>query len=318
MVSTKLKLSTSRKFQFLVIFAFFCTLGLGTISLYSFERFYTLFQDFQTYTSKEKVALTLERNLLVREKMIAQYLQTNNNFYIRAIEELHTSIIADFDQLSNIALTTAQQELVEENLSAYQNNVTSLEALFTLNAELTALQKQKLELESQIVNSLQTYLLDKGSSDPPIEALLNGMINFSQLSNLHFASHAPLQDVGHQLTVLRELLKKASDTLAENSSAVETLQKNWEHYLFLTNKLNQLLIFYQDRARSYTHYDTGNMIHHLEALEKSFVAKSSDLYERWEGKHDITRHIAIIVGLFTIVTLAWLMVALSQLFSIKK
>lgn len=320
MPSTKIKMSTSRKFQWLVALAFLCSLALGAITLYSFERFYTIFHTYKTFSEKEKVVITLSKNLLLRERLVHTYFQTSDTAVIESIGANHSTVIEGFNSLSNIALTTEQQELTEKNMGSYMSNVKTLEKLFTLSAELVVLQKQKLREEEHLVNVFQTIYRDSKNTATrtEVENLMNAILQISYTTNLHLLSHQPIAGVEKNLIDLQNALHVFIEAHPEILRDAPFLETNLHFYNGLVEEFNAQLNTYRIQYSDFNKNSLQRIESSLVDLELAFYNNGQDLYALWDKNNSYTWHIAIIIGLFTIVALSWLMVALSQLFSIKK
>jgi len=316
----RLKLSLSKRFQVLVVAAFVFSLALGAIALFSLDKFYTTFQDYKIFADKEKAVISLSNHLLVRERLIGKYFQSYDGKYIRSIEENHQKIIQGFDLLSNIALTTAQQELTEKNLALYQKNVLNLEKLFTLNGELFSLQKQKLNLEQYFITSLQSvYMKTKDkSAQGRVEHLMNAILGISYSTNLHLVSHEPTENVEKELAEVSQSLQKFLLEYPYLLQQDSVFKKNLAYYMVLLEDFNKILVQYRAQYRVFNESNLLQVDSSLVELEQAFYKNQKEIYAKWGTKHSFAWHFAIVVGLFALVALSWLMVALSQLFSLKK
>ena len=304
----------SVKIRYIVCVAFLGSVALTAITLFSYEKFNRVFLSYRDFDDVRKTLYDFQSAAIRQDMLVASYREKPQNKLIHKVEEQNNILSKNLFVLENVLGQEFQEPLTGLS-SAFKSSIEYCESLFISQADLLGMKSDLINIHDQLLQLLKyvdhrqptakvrsvlsSIIVTAGQKDLCSSSFKNTMnIHLQELQNLIKSYPDKLPEAERkildQLVVVEKSFAEAVQSFVEKSKASRQSSLDLDHKVQIKLKLA------------------------IDELHAKLLAEQNAIFQAWISNNALARHSMAFVALFTIVSLCWLMVGLSQIFSIRK
>lgn len=306
---------TSVKFRYIVCVAFLGSAALTAITLFSFEKFTQVFSSYRRYDEVRKTLYDFQSAAIKQDFMISAYQDRPQNKLIHKVEDMNQTLAKNLAILESSLDERFKNELTLL-AAAVASSVQYTENLFIREADRLGKRQDFLVLYNQLLHVL--HYIDQVEPTTKIREKMSAIVVMIDQVN----SHPPAfeRTLEKKIRDLKDLIHSYPETVTKTQEKIiEQAQVHLEEF---TKMALNLGLQKDTTSSSMRHHDDQEVQKNIrkatDDLHDKLVQEQGAIYQSWISNNALARHSMAFVALFTIVSLCWLMVGLSQLFSVRK
>ncbi len=304
----------SKKFRYIVVVAFLGSIALAGITLFSFQNFTNVFGAYRKYDVLTQELNKFQALVIKQNYLVAHYVDVPQNKMIRALEEnnqlVKGQLQAVFESLEDTDLIPSFKALE----AAFQKNTSGLEGLFIADAERVGRQQDILDLYHRIFQYL--HYVDQL---PLAQKIMQTVSSLAGIIDQPVYAFQKKEALDFDLDFLRSVPALCDKNLtATQRKVLDQLMPILGEFVKQVQEFTQSVEQEKNRAHTFDEVYAATILSAIQQLAQDVEKKQSAIYDTWMSKNALTRHSMEFAALFTLVSLCWLLVGLSQLFSLRR
>lgn len=304
----------SVKFRYIVIVAFLGSMVLAGITLFSFEKFTKTFDVYRQYDGVTLAINRFQAHVIKQNYLVAHYIDFPQNKMIRALEEVNQAskgaLQSIFDAIQDTDLVVAFKDLEK----TFEKNEKGLESLFIADAERAGRRQDLLSLYYRAIQYF--HYIDQLE---PTQQLMKTLTDLTLLVDQQKLTHYKADVLAFDLEALKFIEAFYGQDITETQKkVVEQVQPILLEFVKQLQELKEKEDQEKARTKSFDDVYAATILAAIHKFSEEVESKQTQIYDAWRSKNAFTRHSMEFAALFTIVSLCWLMVGLSQLFSLRR
>ncbi|MAP25025.1 MAG: hypothetical protein CMM87_05805 [Rickettsiales bacterium] len=304
----------SVKIRYIVCIAFLGSVALTAITLFSYEKFNRVFLSYRDFDDVRKTLYDFQSAAIRQDMLVASYREKPQNKLIHKVEEQNNILSKNLFVLENVLGQEFQESLTGLS-GALKSSVEYCENLFISQADLLGMKSDLINIHDQLLQLLK--YIDHQQPTTKIRNVLSSIIVTAGQKNLCESSFQHTMNI--HLHELQNLIKSYPNQLPEAERKVLdqiiVVQKSFaEAVQGFVEKSNAS----RESSLDLDHEVQIKLKKAIDELHAKLLAEQNAIFQSWISNNALARHSMAFVALFTIVSLCWLMVGLSQIFSIRK